>query len=203
MKKIVSITILITLIFFITFYNYYLGRKDRQDSFEATYSNQQDMIANEVAYIMGHYLRTIEIAEIFLMEHEGFRSKPYKCLGGKKTIGYGDTLIFNQYPKLTSITEPMAYHRLHSVLNELYYDLVDISAISYIYTPEQTAAIMALVYRIGITRFKASNLFSLLKHNADYHYIKKEWLEFSLVKGEKLLTNRVNAEWALFTQGKI
>ena len=157
--------------------------------------------AQEV-YVIAHYQRTVEIATQFLMENEGFRATPYFCPGGKKTIGYGDTLIFNDQPDLERVSRDFAEIRLNSMITDIYNRIPN--KMKYRYTPEQTAAIIALIYRVGFTGLIESRLFYYLSMSQpNMKIIEKEWLEFQMVKNKKILSKRAEREFSLFYYGEM
>lgn len=59
----------------------------------------------------------IKEVEKFIMGFESFRSKPYKCLGGMLTVGYGTRALNNN----DIIDEQEAQHRLRKYLNNITY----------------------------------------------------------------------------------
>ncbi len=92
-------------------------------------------------------------------EYEGFRAKPYKCLAGQNTIGYGHRLSHSIKPCMR-ITEEEA-------LTLLRHDLIAFS--SYINQKVKVAlnqcqydALCSLVYNWGCFKFGKSNGLTLL-----------------------------------------
>lgn len=157
---------------------------------------------NNDSYIIAHYQRTIDVATEFLMENEGFREMVYVCPGGKKTIGYGDTQIFKENANIKTITKYHAELRLNSMIIDIYNRLT--TEFKYRYSPEQTAAIISLIYRVGFGAVYRSVLFQyLLTSNSSIEDIKKEWLEFQMVGNKKISATRARREFGLFVDGQI
>lgn len=138
-----------------------------------------------------------------LKKFEGFRSKPYLCSAGKKTIGYGHVLLFGE--DLTEVTLDEA----HTLLKH------DVSwaerAVSRIlpHLPQnQFDALVCFVFNIGETEFVKSNVCKYLKLRMPDQALDY-WKQWNKVVDPRTkmqvvsqgLQNRRNAEMALFKNG--
>jgi lysozyme len=97
----------------------------------------------------------IDKAMPLIMEKEGFRSTPYKCSANHWTIGYGTLMV--DMPKGTkSITEPEARKRLRARVERDWKHLR--GAVDVELNVNQAAALLSLVYNIGMGAFNGSTL---------------------------------------------
>jgi len=142
----------------------------------------------------------IDKALPLIMEKEGFRSTPYKCSANHWTIGYGTLMV--DMPKGTkSITEPEARKRLRARVERDWKQLR--GAVDVELNVNQAAALLSLVYNIGIGAFSGSTLRRKL-NAGDYTGAAKEFMKWNkeTVKGKKVrsqgLENRRLVERDLF-----
>jgi len=93
-----------------------------------------------------------------IAKHEGFRSTPYKCPGGKMTIGYGFT--DEALVKKGTITRKEADRELGiRVRAELAFLRKQVSGL----TPKQEAALVSFIYNVGQGAFLKSTLLKRVK----------------------------------------
>lgn len=131
---------------------------------------------------------------------ESFRPKPYYCSAGKLTIGYG-TLMKDLPEGTKSITEPEAYRLLKDRVTRDWYALRPLIDVSL--NVNQAAALLSLIYNIGITGFSTSTLRRKINKN-DFEGASAEFPKWNkeTVGGRKRaskgLTNRRMDERELF-----
>jgi lysozyme len=138
-----------------------------------------------------------------LVEHfEGFRSRPYQDGGGVWTIGYGTTRI-NGYRVLQTTPAITVAQALQYLLDDMQ---STIDSVAHLVSVEQsvcqTAALISLVYNIGIGHFTASTLRRLINaqdKNAAQHFL--DWDMINHVESTGLLARR-KMEYAVYT-GKL
>lgn len=81
-----------------------------------------------------------------IAKFEGFRSTPYVCSGGKKTIGYGFTQ--SRYISLGRITESQAREILNKEVVPYYARIVETNVKKDL-TPNQKAALISFCFNLG------------------------------------------------------
>ena len=117
-----------------------------------------------------------------IKKFEGLKLKPYKCLAGYDTIGYGHIVQKNE--SFTEITEKDADRLL----------IQDIEAIAkqldflpkYL-TKNEIDAILSLVFNLGVSFFKNSKMFKFLLKK-DYEKMAKEWVDACKYRKNGVLT---------------
>jgi len=134
---------------------------------------------------------------------EGFSSKVYKCIAGKKTIGYGHTLKEDE--KFTTISQEKALKLLE---NDVNYFLQEIKKLieekQYnLLNENQICALIVFVFNIGVEYFSKSTLLKKLNAGKSLIDIASEfdkWVYVNKVKNLGLIMRR-NAEKELFLLG--
>ena len=115
-----------------------------------------------------------------IAKFEGFSAKPYKCPGGKMTIGYGFT--DPDLVKKGTITRQEADRELGKrVRKELAFIRSHIQGL----TPRQEAAVVSFVYNVGHQAFLDSTFLKKLKAS-DMTAAKAEIQKWVYAKGKKL-----------------
>ena len=147
-------------------------------------------------------LPEISEAADLIVAHEGFSNRPYKCPAGKWTIGFGRRIAQGPNTPPTSeekekgwlVTELI---RLKRVLTKIWSGFAKLP-------PHEKAALLSLVYNIGVGAFRASTLLKHLKAGKPKPEIEKQWLRWVFAAGKKLkgLVKRRKAEWDWY-RGKI
>jgi len=125
----------------------------------------------------------------FIKEHEGLSLKTYICPGGKKTIGYGHSLLPNE--SYGTITKSQAELILKS-------DFLKARRFVYKVLPNlnynQHLAISHFVYCIGIGNFMKSTLYQDLKNNRHINNSLLMWTKINKKHNKNLLKQR---QWEL------
>lgn len=172
--------------------------------FVSFFMNQYHMIKNlqlhEKAIVINLSMQEIK-------KFEGFKSTPYNCAAGVKTIGYGNTTILKENPYLERINENQATKLLKTNVEEIY-DAILMDSINNskehddinknstklqgdTLTIRQKVALISLTYNIGINQFKKSRLKQILTNNINrfntisinkMNEIEKEFLKWSKVR---------------------
>ena len=147
----------------------------------------------------------ISKAILLIKQFEGFRNKDYQCSAGRWTIGYGTT-IYPDNEKVSmfdSCTEEIAEYWLRVRCSSDYYQLERL--IKSPTTDNQAAAMLSLMYNIGIGNFSVSSV--IKNHNlSDYEKAAESFLLWNKITkdGEKIenkgLTSRRMAESAVYRQ---
>jgi len=134
---------------------------------------------------------------------EGFSSKIYKCVAGKKTIGYGHTIkegerftIINQREALKLLEDDVKYflEEIKKLIEEKQYNLLN---------ENQICALIVFVFNIGVEYFSKSTLLKKLNAGKSLISIASEfdkWVYVNKVKNLGLIMRR-NAEKELFLLG--
>lgn len=134
--------------------------------------------------------KAVELIKVW----EGCRLKAYRCSANVLTIGYGDT---HNVKENMVITQEEAEKRLIKHLTELDAQLSTLLNVPL--KPNQRAAILSLVFNIGIGAFRTSTLRK--KINArDEEAVKIEFLKWNKVDGKvnQGLVNRRADELSVF-----
>jgi len=124
-----------------------------------------------------------------IAKFEGFSAKPYKCPGGKMTIGYGFT---DDLVKKGTITRQEADRELGKrVRKELVFIRTHVKGL----TPRQEAAVVSFVYNVGHQAFLDSTFLKKLKAS-DMTAAREEIQKWVYSKDKKLkgLIRRRQAE---------
>lgn len=148
----------------------------------------------------------IELALPLIKQYEGFRATPYHCPAGKQTIGYGHVIQLDDslnYP----LTEQAAEALLRADMQRVADDLNDLLPHAPL-TESMRAALISLMFNIGLGAFAQSTLLTLLKGRL-YEAAADEFLRWdkATVKGKKTvlpgLTFRREAERKLYLQERL
>jgi lysozyme len=127
-------------------------------------------------------------------EFEGFRADAYRDMVGVWTIGYGET---KGVKPGDVTTEPEARAKLQARLDEFERGVQ--SHITSSFLPEQSAAMTALAYNIGLGNFSTSSVLRL--HNArDFAGAGDAFLKWDMAGGKHVpgLLRRRQAERAMY-----
>lgn len=103
-----------------------------------------------------------------LRRHEGFRAFPYRCSGGKLTIGYGRNLEAN------GITEQEAEHLL---LNDALRSEQDaIKNLDFYHQLDQVrqGVVVNMIYNLGVERFLGFKKMLAAMRASDWHEASRE-----------------------------
>jgi lysozyme len=113
----------------------------------------------------------VELVKYF----EGFRAKPYLCPAGYWTIGYGTRTKETAAP----ITQEQAEQQLRQVLQNL-----QLSVKHYMLSDSEVAALLSLVYNVGVSTVHMGYLYNALKQGQ-----KDQWYRILLYSnaGDKWL----------------
>lgn len=137
------------------------------------------MISTALYRAENHQLKTSEAGREMIKTYEGLRLTAYRDVGGRWTIGYGDTS--GVYPGL-QITRDEAETRL---IRRLTYEFEPgvIYALSTTQTTQnQFDALVSLAYNIGVARFQSSSVAS--NHRAaNWNEAAKRFLLYDVVAG--------------------
>lgn len=140
-----------------------------------------------------------------ICKFEGFRSTPYTCPGGCKTIGYGKKMSPGDTRKQITKEEAKQFvaDRARSIFFALRKDLAEYEILpfgmSYIGN-NQYAALISFIYNVGWENYRKSTLRQRIIGVAPNDMIQKQWMQWVYAKGKKLkgLENRRKAEYELF-----
>ena len=140
----------------------------------------------------------IDEALTLIKTYEGFRSVPYVCPGGVKTIGYGQT--DKSLISKGKITEAEAEQALLAEIVQLNNWIVENHEVEL--TDTQRAALISLIYNIGKGAYLKSNLKKCIDAGKPYTTIHKEWSEWRKAGGKILsgLVKRRAAELAVYSK---
>jgi len=93
-------------------------------------------------------------------KYEGYRSRPYLCLAGKLTIGYGHTATVTRGMTVTrAAADKLLLHDLRAASEHL--DRLVVVPL----TENQRAALLSFMFNVGPTRFATSTLRKLLNQS--------------------------------------
>ena len=112
----------------------------------------------------------------YIKSHEGYRSIPYKCLGGAKTIGYGHVI-----QKTDTFTIPIDEVTAEKILIEDFYNSVRYATTLTNLKGNKLLAISHFIYAVGVTNFLKSKLPYLIKNNLP---IEDELIKWCKVDGK-------------------
>lgn len=149
-------------------------------------------------------MTTIDLATALIQKWEGFHTTAYQCPAGIWTIGWGRT---GKDIGPSTTTSPAGEAKWLSA--RLTQDLAQVEKLVKLFLLKPTnqdrclAALLSLVYNIGITNFKNSTLRRIINEGGPIHLIEKHWLSWNKAKGKELkgLTNRRKEEFELFKSG--
>ncbi len=142
------------------------------------------------------YEKTIE----FMKKNEGFRSEPYYCMAGVKTVGYGHVIKEKdslQFP----LSKYSADALLRSDLNKRIRWVEDDLDMDRLEEPAKVIALAHFIFNVGQGNFKNSRLYDRLKNHGELsdvimHFVhiktKNGW-----VKSKNLLQMR-KYEYSLY-----
>lgn len=131
-----------------------------------------------------------------IKKFEGLRLETYLCDANKKTIGYGHVILPNE--NYTKITEQEAEAILKKDLKK--FEDAYMTYVTVGLKPNQIAALISLMFNIGVTAFKNSTLLKLINSNGKIEDIKAQFLRWKFVgKVEnKGLLKRRTQEWEVY-----
>jgi lysozyme len=142
-------------------------------------------------------LKNIVIEKIKI--EEGFSAKPYKCMAGYKTIGYGHLIKDSEKPKLKSVSLEQADSILLSDFN---YALSFISKKHPNIMYNEQLALAHFVFNFGEVKYNKSELPKLVEIG-DTNKIKSKLLEYNKVSvNGKLVFNNNLLNMRIF-EGKL
>jgi lysozyme len=124
---------------------------------------------------------------------EGFRNRPYRCLAGRPTIGYGTTV----YPdgRRVSMSDPsitreqaMIYknHDLRTIERDLTASL-DVKL-----SENRFSALVSFVYNVGIGAFRKSTLRKMVNVSPGSPGIRIEFMKYNKVRNPDTQILEVN-----------
>ncbi|QHI96135.1 glycoside hydrolase family protein [Aristophania vespae] len=144
--------------------------------------------------------KAITLATELIKQFEGCSLIPYLCPAGFWTIGYGSTVSANGKP-VTDLTKPITWSEANSLLLSTIQDVQKQLArvVTIFVTPQQEAALISLIYNIGIGNFRRSTLLKLL-NTGQMKQAAEQFLRWNKSQGQTLsgLTQRRKAERAVF-----
>lgn len=120
-----------------------------------------DILAAVMMTAVGASANAGVTAEDLVKGFEGFSSTAYTCTAGKRTIGYGFT--FANLVGKGHITEAAASAEVRRICTDIAVQLRKELGAGNILKPHEEAAVVSLIYNIGWTRFRTSELCRLLK----------------------------------------
>jgi len=103
----------------------------------------------------------------FILEEEGFRSKPYLDSLGIQTIGHGLTYITE------SESEHIVQNRIYEIIKQLEYDYNWFKGLS----ENRKTVIISMVYQLGLNGFSKFKKMIKAIENNDFSTAKKEGLD--------------------------
>jgi lysozyme len=139
-----------------------------------------------------------------IKEFETFSSEPYKNPSGIPTIGYG-TITYPNGKRVTMEDRPITEEEatlclLSHIINEIIPILTKYIKVSL--SQNQIDALISLIYNIGISNFKESNLLKKINAILPIDLIKREWMKWirerDKVSGGRM--RRRNKEFSLFSK---
>lgn len=132
-----------------------------------------------------------------IKKYEGFSEKPYRCPGGKWTIGYGHVILYHEKKSLTKVTKKQAEELLKNDV-KIAEQCVD-RFVSVPLDGDQFSALVSFVYNLGGGNFHRSTLRRLL-NMCNYDGAAKEFPRWNRAGGRVLrgLTKRRLDEQKLF-----
>lgn len=136
----------------------------------------------------------INEAKEHLKFHEGFRSKPYICPGGKPTIGYGHQLRKGE--NIKKISERQADNLLERDIRVRFLKVKK----KYKLNDKKTMALTLFSFNLGIgTLFRSTMAKTKFKVN-----LHNNWTVYCKVKGKphKVLKKRREFEYKMFKSGE-
>ena len=130
-----------------------------------------------------------------IKQFEGFRPKPYVCIGGFQTIGYGHKLL--PHEKYPYIDETEAELILTADLNKA--ERAVLKYINVLLSDNQFTALVSFTYNVGIAALQRSTLRQKLNYG-DYLTAGEEFLKWIYASGRQIsgLVIRRKIESALF-----
>lgn len=131
----------------------------------------------------------------FIKVQEGFRANKYLDLGGKSTIGYGETNYLDDI-----ITHAKAEELLISRLQVIIEELGKLVIVPL--NENQISGLLSFIYNVGIGAFTSSTLLKKINVNDHIYTIQSEWLKWKYVNKIEFgaLKNRRMLEFNLYTQ---
>ena len=149
--------------------------------------------------------RVPQTAVDLIKPFEAFKAEWYLCPADVWTIGWGITeglLPSVDRDRMPGpIDETLGEELLHTALDELFYPAV-IDAIGESAHVFKKAALVSLIYNIGVSAFERSTLRKALIDNRVYD-VRREWPRWRFTKGEESagLMRRREVELTLWTDG--
>lgn len=124
-----------------------------------------------------------------IKKYESFKSEPYICPAGKKTIGYGHVIKSGE--KFESLTQIEAERLLDIDLD--YYESKVREIITDPINQNQFSALVSLCYNIGEDNFKKSSLAKFVNNNDDLNAVLEfiKWSFVSRVRFKGLIRRRL------------
>ena len=124
-----------------------------------------------------------------IKKYESFKSEPYICPAGKKTIGYGHVIKSGE--KFESLTQIEAERLLDIDLD--YYESKVRKIITDPINQNQFSALVSLCYNIGEDNFKKSSLAKFVNNNDDLNAVLEfiRWSFVSRVRFKGLIRRRL------------
>ncbi len=131
----------------------------------------------------------------FIKRFEGFSSKPYICVGGHKTIGYGH--ILKKSEKMTYISEDEASDLLKKDVKLAGIYLLKLTKIPL--NQNQFDALSSFIFNLGSAAYERSALRSKL-NRGEYNAVPQELMRWIYSNGKEILglINRRKAESLLY-----
>lgn len=129
-----------------------------------------------------------------IKKYEGFSARPYKCLAGVLTIGYGRTINVKPYDITTEEAETIWLDKYVKTIADQILAIVKVEL-----SNNQICALIDFVYNLGIGNFKSSTLLRKI-NQGDFSAAANEFLKWNKAGGIVLkgLENRRIAEKMLF-----
>ena len=130
----------------------------------------------------------------FIKKHEGFRTKAYKCTGGKWTIGYGHTLNV----KSTDVIDKAQAEDF--LRQDLKVAENNVNKYNLNINQNKFDALVSFVFNVGVGNFSSSTLLKRLKVNPNDISIRKEFSRWIYADGkiDKGLISRRKEEADLY-----
>lgn len=133
----------------------------------------------------------------FLKQEEGYKKVVYKDQAGFATVGVGHKVLPNDNLRIGDrVDDNRIKDFLMKDLERAAKAVTD--SVEYQLSPNQFAALVSLVFNIGVGAFKNSTLLKLLNSGADKDSIKKAWLAWNKAGGKPILTGRRIREFEKF-----
>lgn len=134
------------------------------------------------------------IATEMLKMHEGLRLKPYRCTGGRLTIGYGR----NIEDRGISIWEAEYLLKEDIKLSETY--LKNIFPKFYSFSDNRKAALIDMIFNLGVLRFKAfTNMIKAINQDdweaAGVHALDSLWSKQVGERSFRIASLLMDKEW--------